>query len=236
MTWQNVTDVYNKLSCALFTNSKILYCLPPSLSACVLIISAIKFLELPAAKRQKGITGSVISTAFNAAVIGAAVGLTMFRMWVGQLLRGPWLTSGRAGGTVVVEILERLNKPRHRLIKRNGLPRRGREDLKTRQGSGGEKTRRRGTRKKSGRVHVRRYEEQQEDCGQFGRGFLSRHDSQELGRSRAAKLKSNMQWTLSRTTLASDCLREHVRATLLQTRLIWTLRSLCWTVVCPTLA
>ncbi|KAL5513087.1 hypothetical protein ACEPAH_3485 [Sanghuangporus vaninii] len=38
-------------------------------------------LELPPAKRRKGIAESVISTAFNAALVGAAVGLTVFRLW-----------------------------------------------------------------------------------------------------------------------------------------------------------
>ena len=39
-------------------------------------------LDLPPAKRRKGITGSVISTAFSAALIGAAVGFTVYRMFV----------------------------------------------------------------------------------------------------------------------------------------------------------
>ncbi|KAL5531563.1 hypothetical protein ACEPAG_4440 [Sanghuangporus baumii] len=38
-------------------------------------------LDLPPAKRRKGIAESVISTAFNAALVGAAVGLTVFRLW-----------------------------------------------------------------------------------------------------------------------------------------------------------
>ncbi|KAI5121867.1 hypothetical protein M0805_001075 [Coniferiporia weirii] len=37
--------------------------------------------DLPPSKRRKGITGSVISTAFSAALVGAAVGLTVYRMW-----------------------------------------------------------------------------------------------------------------------------------------------------------
>jgi hypothetical protein len=36
--------------------------------------------DLPPAKRRKGIAGSVISTAFSAALIGAAVGLTVYRL------------------------------------------------------------------------------------------------------------------------------------------------------------
>lgn len=36
--------------------------------------------DLPPAKRRKGLTGSVISTAFSAALIGAAVGLTVYRL------------------------------------------------------------------------------------------------------------------------------------------------------------
>ncbi|KAH8116324.1 hypothetical protein DFH11DRAFT_1579958 [Phellopilus nigrolimitatus] len=38
-------------------------------------------LDLPPSKRRKGVTGSVISTAYNAALVGAAVGLTVYRMW-----------------------------------------------------------------------------------------------------------------------------------------------------------
>ena len=37
-------------------------------------------LELPPAKRRKGLTGSIVSTALSAALIGTAVGLTMYRL------------------------------------------------------------------------------------------------------------------------------------------------------------
>ncbi|EJD07448.1 uncharacterized protein FOMMEDRAFT_164421 [Fomitiporia mediterranea MF3/22] len=37
--------------------------------------------ELPPSKRRKGLTETVISAAFNTALVGAAVGLTVFRMW-----------------------------------------------------------------------------------------------------------------------------------------------------------
>ena len=39
-------------------------------------------LELPPAKRRKGLTGSIVSTALSAALIGTAVGLTVYRLWV----------------------------------------------------------------------------------------------------------------------------------------------------------
>ncbi|KAF9784918.1 hypothetical protein BJ322DRAFT_795491 [Thelephora terrestris] len=38
-------------------------------------------LELPPAKRRKGLAGSILSTALSAALIGTAVGLTMYRLW-----------------------------------------------------------------------------------------------------------------------------------------------------------
>lgn len=37
--------------------------------------------ELPPAKRRKGLAGSVLSAAVSAALIGTAVGLTMYRLW-----------------------------------------------------------------------------------------------------------------------------------------------------------
>jgi len=37
-------------------------------------------LELPPAKRRKGLAGSIVSTAVSAALIGTAVGLTMYRL------------------------------------------------------------------------------------------------------------------------------------------------------------
>ncbi|TDL23753.1 hypothetical protein BD410DRAFT_787029 [Rickenella mellea] len=37
--------------------------------------------DLPPAKRRRGLAGSVISTAFSAALIGTAVGLTVYRLW-----------------------------------------------------------------------------------------------------------------------------------------------------------
>lgn len=36
--------------------------------------------ELPPAKRRRGLAGSIVSTAFSAALIGTAVGLTVYRM------------------------------------------------------------------------------------------------------------------------------------------------------------
>ena len=43
-------------------------------------VCSIKKKDLPAAKRRRGLTGSIVSTAFSAALIGAAVGLTVYRM------------------------------------------------------------------------------------------------------------------------------------------------------------
>lgn len=37
-------------------------------------------LELPPAKRRKGLAGSIVSTAVSAALIGTAVGLTVYRL------------------------------------------------------------------------------------------------------------------------------------------------------------
>lgn len=37
-------------------------------------------LELPPAKRRKGLAGSIFSTALSAALIGTAVGLTVYRL------------------------------------------------------------------------------------------------------------------------------------------------------------
>ena len=56
--------------------------LPPSF-VCKLILIAIIVAcptDLPPAKRRKGIAETVISTAFNAALVGAAVGLTVFKL------------------------------------------------------------------------------------------------------------------------------------------------------------
>jgi len=36
--------------------------------------------ELPPAKRRKGLAGSIVSTALSAALIGTAVGLTVYRL------------------------------------------------------------------------------------------------------------------------------------------------------------
>lgn len=37
--------------------------------------------ELPPAKRRRGLAGSIVSTALSAALIGTAVGLTVYRLW-----------------------------------------------------------------------------------------------------------------------------------------------------------
>ena len=42
-------------------------------------------IELPAPKRRRTLTGSIVSTALSAALIGTAVGLTVYRLWVSQL-------------------------------------------------------------------------------------------------------------------------------------------------------
>jgi len=36
--------------------------------------------ELPPAKRRRGLAGSIVSTALSAALIGTAVGLTVYRL------------------------------------------------------------------------------------------------------------------------------------------------------------
>jgi len=41
-------------------------------------------IELPPLKRRRGLGGSIISTALNAALIGTAVGLTVYRLWRGH--------------------------------------------------------------------------------------------------------------------------------------------------------
>ena len=46
------------------------------------ILPILPVIDLPPAKRRKGLTSSVISTAFSAALFGAAVGLTVYRMYV----------------------------------------------------------------------------------------------------------------------------------------------------------
>ena len=46
------------------------------------ILPILPVVDLPPAKRRKGLTSSVISTAFSAALFGAAVGLTVYRMYV----------------------------------------------------------------------------------------------------------------------------------------------------------
>ncbi|KAL0953668.1 hypothetical protein HGRIS_004866 [Hohenbuehelia grisea] len=38
-------------------------------------------IELPPAKRRRGLAGSIVSTAVSAALIGTAVGLTVYRLW-----------------------------------------------------------------------------------------------------------------------------------------------------------
>lgn len=46
---------------------------------CIDMLFSMK-LELPPAKRRKGLAGSVLSAAVSAALIGTAVGLTMYRL------------------------------------------------------------------------------------------------------------------------------------------------------------
>jgi len=46
-------------------------------------------LDLPPAKRRKGLAGSIVSTALSAALIGTAVGLTMYRLWVFAVILSP---------------------------------------------------------------------------------------------------------------------------------------------------
>lgn len=38
--------------------------------------------EMPPAKRRRGLAGSIVSTALSAALIGTAVGLTVYRLCV----------------------------------------------------------------------------------------------------------------------------------------------------------
>jgi hypothetical protein len=38
--------------------------------------------ELPPAKKRRTLAGSIISSALSAAVVGTAVGLTVYRLWV----------------------------------------------------------------------------------------------------------------------------------------------------------
>lgn len=81
-------------TCTTFTHSGRTFCLhrsffslsttlyPSSDAVKLMCITSHSPTDLPPSKRRKGITGSVISTAFGAALIGAAVGLTVYRLCV----------------------------------------------------------------------------------------------------------------------------------------------------------
>ena len=75
-------SIYQLFTAALFT---LLSLLAIGL-LCILTFITLTLLELPPAKRRRGLAGSVISSAFNAALIGAAVGLTVFRMYVCDII------------------------------------------------------------------------------------------------------------------------------------------------------
>ncbi|KAJ7158679.1 hypothetical protein C8R46DRAFT_1109875 [Mycena filopes] len=44
-------------------------------------LEEMNFIYLPPAKRRRGLAGSIVSTAVSAALIGTAVGLTVYRLW-----------------------------------------------------------------------------------------------------------------------------------------------------------
>lgn len=46
--------------------------------------------ELPPAKRRRTLAGSIVSTALSAALIGTAVGLTVYRLCVSNLIKVPF--------------------------------------------------------------------------------------------------------------------------------------------------
>lgn len=75
------------------------------LFTCNLLI--IIHVELPPAKRRRTLAGSIVSTALSAALIGTAVGLTVYRLCVLNLIRALLLSlnCALAGGTGVANFL-----------------------------------------------------------------------------------------------------------------------------------
>lgn len=56
----------------------------------LMVVSLHVYIELPPAKRRRTLAGTIVSGALNAAIIGTAVGLTVYRLFVlsSLLLRG----------------------------------------------------------------------------------------------------------------------------------------------------
>ena len=71
------------------------------LFTCNLLI--VLHVELPPAKRRRTLAGSIVSTALSAALIGTAVGLTVYRLCVLRKIRtfSQFLNHTLAGGTGV---------------------------------------------------------------------------------------------------------------------------------------
>ena len=54
----------------------------------LMVISCYICIELPPAKRQRTLASAIVSGALNAALIGTAVGLTVYRLYVPSFLHG----------------------------------------------------------------------------------------------------------------------------------------------------
>ena len=48
----------------------------------LMVVSLHVYIELPPAKRRRTLAGTIVSGALNAAIIGTAVGLTVYRLYV----------------------------------------------------------------------------------------------------------------------------------------------------------
>jgi hypothetical protein len=51
----------------------------------LMVVSFHVYLDLPPAKRRRTIAGTIVSGALNAALIGTAVGLTVYRLYVSHV-------------------------------------------------------------------------------------------------------------------------------------------------------
>lgn len=91
----------------------------------MLTLLVIPFADLPPSKRRKGVANTVINTAFSAALVGAAVGLTVYRMYVRTThptpFWGPRATLITYIGGEIKEKMTIKNQPlRLHLMKKNG--------------------------------------------------------------------------------------------------------------------
>ena len=66
-----------------------------------MVVSLYVYIELPPAKRRRTLASTIVSGALNAAIIGTAVGLTVYRLYVlSSLLLQGWELIPRPDGGI----------------------------------------------------------------------------------------------------------------------------------------